>query len=447
VILKKIGIKVKFASKNRVHGWGRRFTDDKPIFVEEISGLKQEFLTLNQISIVGGATSYGDSILSNSRKYFSTKLHNSIAIDVENAVAICGGGLTFRELLAASLPFGLIPCVIPGTYSATVGGAVAVDAHGKSLLAPNCMSNSILQFKLVNVMGEQIVKPEDELFKLTCGGLGSTGFIDEIHFKLRKSTEYLCEERIRVDGFAKLIDLMFENQTTKEFQVALLRFGKARDIESLLITSVSSNENRKEGRDFLTWTRYLSLFLFPLKYLPFTVLNRKIIDIAVNLQFASREFSPQIRPLVNCINPLERIKSWHFLHGREGLTQWQRTIPFQYTYELEMILQEILSSRFAPTLITLKTLHETSKGNLGFVQPGWNLAIDFNYEGEVFLDFLKKLDSQIQAMHGKPYLAKDDYLSSDECKRFFSKRYFDQEQNMNRYVRNASKQLERLFML
>ena len=66
-----------------------------------------------------------------------------------------------------------------------------------------------------------------------------------------------------------------------------------------------------------------------------------------------------------------------------------------------------------PTLAVLKYLTQHGAGLLSFIQPGFTLAIDFNYNPQS-IKAIQIMNETITQMGGKIYLAKDLLLTREQ---------------------------------
>jgi FAD/FMN-containing dehydrogenase len=124
----------------------------------------------------GQGRSYGDCCLNDGGFLLDTSQLNKIeSFDVETGVLRCEAGVTFAQILRASVPRGWFPAVVPGTKFVTVGGAIANDIHGKNHHREGTFGRSVRQFELRRSSGETLhcsPAANSELFRATIGGLG-----------------------------------------------------------------------------------------------------------------------------------------------------------------------------------------------------------------------------------------------------------------------------------
>lgn len=81
----------------------------------------------------GLGRSYGDAALAGT--VLSTcRLNNLLGFDKEGGLLTCESGVSMGEILEFSIPLGWFLPVTPGTKHVTVGGAIAADVHGKTII-------------------------------------------------------------------------------------------------------------------------------------------------------------------------------------------------------------------------------------------------------------------------------------------------------------------------
>ena len=94
-------------------------------------------------------------------------------IDVE-------AGAIWDEVLAATLPKGLTPPVLPDTQVLTVGGTLSIGGTGNASHRHGAILDHVRELEVVTGRGRRLVcspKQERELFELTLGGLGQCALI------------------------------------------------------------------------------------------------------------------------------------------------------------------------------------------------------------------------------------------------------------------------------
>jgi hypothetical protein len=127
--------------------------------------------------------------------------------------------------------------------------------------------------------------------------------------------------------------------------------------------------------------------------------------------------------------PLDAIRNWNRIYGKNGFIQYQFIIPKEVGKEgMTTILKSIAQSGQGSFLAVLK-LYEKSKeeAHNSFPIDGYSLALDFKINKKLPA-LVKQLDKIVEYYKGRIYLAKDamscksllDYVSVPETGKFNS---------------------------
>ncbi len=106
----------------------------RPASVEELAAVLADCRARGETPVFRGAgRSYGDAALNADGPVVELLRLNAIrSLDEETGLVRAGAGLTLGDLWKASIPKGFWPPVVTGTMHVTLGGAVAVNVHGKN---------------------------------------------------------------------------------------------------------------------------------------------------------------------------------------------------------------------------------------------------------------------------------------------------------------------------
>ena len=111
--------------------------------------------------------------------------------------------------------------------------------------------------------------------------------------------------------------------------------------------------------------------------------------------------------------PLDSIRNWNRIYGKNGFTQYQFILPKQESFKgLKSILNEISISGKGSFLAVLKLYGKENKNYLSFPLEGYSLALDFKIEKGLF-ELLDKLDEIVLKHKGRIYLSKDVRVSKE----------------------------------
>ncbi|MCB1122216.1 MAG: FAD-binding protein, partial [Verrucomicrobiae bacterium] len=269
-----------------------------------------------------------------------------------------------------------------------------------------------------------------ELFKATIGGLGLTGMITWVEFRLRKiDNAWIDSESIKFGGLGEFLELSRASNEDWEYTVSWIdcaargsAFG--RGIFMRGNHSPASVLSRKVHND----PKLRTLF-----DCPNAMLNALSIK-SFNTFYYGKQRVKHARARVHYdpfFYPLDSVNEWNRIYGNRGFFQYQCVIPFEQGKEtMDNILGRITASRQGSFLAVIKTFGDKkSPGMLSFPQPGITLALDFPNRGESTLKLFDELDVLVDEANGALYPAKDARMSAS----LFQKAY-PQWEEFSQYV-------------
>ena len=403
-------------NKKRISNWGNfpySFSDE-----QFITNSKDPGITFNKEKKIiprGNGRCYGDASLG--ENIISTRyLTNFLDLDENTLEMECESGVLFSELLDLLIPKGLFLPVTPGTKFITVGGAVAADVHGKNHHKDGCFSSFVISFKLLT--GDHRIlscskEENSELFWQTIGGMGLTGIILSVRFRLIQiETSYITQESIKAENLDEIFDL-FEDSEDWKYTVAWIDcLQKKKNIgRSVLMrgehASRDALDHKKSKRPFLVENK--KKFSIPF-FLPGFTLNWFTVKL-FNLLYYHKQRKKKKSSVVSYNSffyPLDSIEGWNKVYGKNGFIQYQFVVPIEASKEvLYKILELIADSRQASFLAVLKLFGENSAEAVNsFPMKGYTLALDFKVTKKT-LELVPKMDAIILKYNGRIYRAKD----------------------------------------
>jgi hypothetical protein len=399
--------------RTKIANWGNypyEDADEKNFSL--LRELREKLLSADQGIARGNGRCYGDASLA--PVVFSTLHFNKIlGFDATEGILDCESGLTLDAILEFIVPKGWFLPVTPGTKFITVGGAVASDVHGKNHHVDGCFSRHVLDMDIMDGKGDIIKTSPTEhadLFHATAGGMGLTGIITRVRFKLKKiGTSYIRQKKIKAANLDEIIDL-FEKYKDHTYSVAwidCLKGGKGfgRSILMLGEHATPGELPAKLAKDPLAMPKKRSLN-FPF-YLPSFILNRFTVS-AFNFLFYNKMFQKEINNIISYepfFYPLDAILNWNRGYGRKGFLQYQFVIPMDRKDGLVKILHRIRENGHASFLAVLKVFGEDDSF-ISFPMKGYTMAMDFPVTDDLF-PFLDELDKMVLEYGGRIYLSKD----------------------------------------
>ena len=370
----------------------------------------------------GMGRSYGDSCLNADNVLVGTRnLNRFISFDREAGVIRCEAGVSLDEILCLVVSSGWFLPTTPGTRYVTVGGAIANDVHGKNHHLVGSFGNHVNCFELLRSDGSRRICSEfenQEWFRATIGGLGLTGLITWVEFRLRKiGSSYIDMVSTRFRNLDEFFELNTKSESQFEHTVAwvdCLAQG-----ENLGRGIFMAGDHLQDG-DFKVHSRGIAAV--PIDA-PNWLLGSSTVR-AFNWVYYNRQLKKRKRTRVHYgpfFYPLDAVHRWNRIYGRRGFFQYQSIIPMesgeQATREM---LKKIAASGQASFLAVLKTFGKIAPiGLMSFPRRGVTLALDFPNNGEATRKLFNYLDSIVLEHGGALYPAKDGRMSASIFQKFY----------------------------
>lgn len=405
--------------EKRLANWGNYpvISCDEATFTQEEQ--VQDFISTHSSVIArGNGRCYGDASLA--RYSVSTlKYDKVLAFDTANGIFECQSGITLDQILDIIVPQGWFLPVTPGTKFITIGGAVASDVHGKNHHVEGSFSGHIIEMDVITGNKETITcsaNSHPDLFWATCGGMGLTGIITRVKFRLKKiSTAYIRQKQIKANNLEHLIRL-FEEYKDYTYSMAWIdclqkgdSFGRGILIVGEHATPEELNEAQRKAPLQLKAKRKLSV---PFN-LPSFILNTLTVK-AFNWLYYLKNIKPEINnviPYEPFFYPLDAILHWNRGYGKAGFVQYQFVLPLEKKEGLIAILRMISDAGLGSFLAVLKVFGKQDS-LISFPMEGYTLALDFPVRKGLF-EFLDKLDAIVLQYGGRLYLSKDARMKQE----------------------------------
>jgi len=399
-------------------GWGR--TKKSPSVTLLPSGMEDALTAFGDptgrahgLIAHAAGRAYGDCALNDQGcAVLTSGLNRIISFDPASGLLEVEPGVSFRQLVDEFLPRGFMVPVSPGTGFATIGGAVANDVHGKNHEQAGSFCNHVEALDLLTPSGRvHTIGPaaEQRLFEATCGGLGLTGLITRIRFRLKPVPGPSVLRRVERVGDLDAFLAAMQAQAGASYSVGWID-GTARGRglgRGILETAepVAGDLPKPSGRALKIPFNFPDLALNPLSIRAFNALYfRKAPAVPRSGAVRYEKF----------LYPLDALHDWNRIYGVRGFYQFQNVVPFENgAAALRELLEVIAGSRRASFLAVLKRLGAARgvSGPLSFPMPGYTLALDFP-SGAGIEALYERLVGITLKYGGRVYLAKDALLGA-----------------------------------
>jgi FAD/FMN-containing dehydrogenase len=370
----------------------------------------------------GQGRSYGDAaMLDDGLVMLTENLSNVVQFDETSGVIKAEAGTTLAQLINHFLPQGWFPAVVPGTKFVSLGGCVAADIHGKNHHRDGAFGSHVNELEIVLANRDRVrCSPEtnEELFWATVGGMGLTGIITEVSFKLIPvQSSYLVVEHHQTKDLEASFEVLMNPKWDDHYTVAwidclakgaelgrsvLMRGHHAAfdELPQRLKAHPYSKPHRQRnlGFDFPSWT---------LNSLGMKAFN----ELYYRLQ--GRKQAAFIADYESFFFPLDRIGNWNRIYGKRGFVQYQCVLPLSQAFAgMRALLEALAKGRRSSFLSVLKRFGAEGKGLLSFPFEGYTLTLDLPVSDPELFPFLDRLDEIVLQHGGRIYLAKDARLNA-----------------------------------
>ena len=135
-----------------------------------------------KIALRGAGCSYGDAACGSGKLVIDCSRFNRILdFDAKTGIVRAEAGATIGDIWQHALPHGWWPPVVSGTMAPTLGGAVAMNIHGKNAYRVGPIGEHVRRLRVLLMDGtERALTPDDPLFSAVVGGFGELAIITEV---------------------------------------------------------------------------------------------------------------------------------------------------------------------------------------------------------------------------------------------------------------------------
>ncbi len=388
--------------------WGRVGTEGQETRDENL-----EALTKGAILSRGLGRSYGDSSLppSSHPVAVNTTLSDRIlSFDHDTGLLTAEAGLSLYDLNWTFLPQLWFTPVSPGTQYVTLGGMVASDIHGKNHHVAGTFGRHVQSLKM-RLADNSIVtcsrRELPDLFLATLGGMGLTGHILEVTFRMvQVPTAWIWQETERIGNIDKYLVALRESAVDWPMTVGwidCLSVGAAMG-RGILMKGRWAEPDEAPARA----PRARPQITFPVE-LPSGFLGRPLVKTFNTLFFHQH----RRRARRGCIHPepyfypLDTVHHWNRMYGRKGFAQYQCVLPAAGMPDNARRFLDVLTSLGGASFLSvIKDCGAEGDGILSFPMPGISVALDIPM-GDDTQHIVDRLNEFVIDEGGRIYLSKD----------------------------------------
>lgn len=380
----------------------------------------------------GNGRAYGDAALNEQLTLSMLGLDRMQRFDPATGMLRCEAGVLLADVIATFLPRGWFPPVVPGTKFVTVGGMVAADVHGKNHHCDGSFGNHVESLLIATGDGQvrRCSRAEDpELFHATQGGMGLTGVILSVTFRLLPvASAFLESETVATRDLGEAMALFeaAEGANAWPFNVAWMdcvgtgsRHGRCVYSQGRFAAVDALPPARRRTPLAASSAAPLPMAwgaVSPfLRQGPMRAFNR--LYYALSARSSRRSHRRNAAKHAGHTHfdpfffPLDRLRSWNLAYGTKGFVQHQCVLPHAASRAgIEALLKEMDRAGQGAFLAVLKLFGAGNNAPMSFPMRGYTLALDLPMRRETPA-LLEALDAVVEAHGGRVYLAKDAHTT------------------------------------
>lgn len=182
-------------NQETVRGWGMAVRADsrvlRPTTKDQVADAFADVRTRGgSIALRGSGCSYGDAAICGGGHVLDlSRMNKILAFDPIHGVARVEPGVTIRDLWRTAIPFGFWPKVVSGTMAVSIGGAAAMNIHGKNNFAVGSFGECVRRFSMLLPDGSVVECSREQnadLFFAAISGFGMLGCFLELEVELKR---------------------------------------------------------------------------------------------------------------------------------------------------------------------------------------------------------------------------------------------------------------------
>ncbi len=146
-------------------------------------------------------------------------LDEVLRVDPEQKICIAEPGVTFVDLVTATMKYSLVPIIVPELKTITIGGAVAGCSIESMSYKYGGFHDTCLEYEIITAQGDALIcTPDNEnslLFQMVHGTFGTLGIISKLKFKLipaKSFVKVIYEKYHNIEDYKSAIWGHYENQ-------------------------------------------------------------------------------------------------------------------------------------------------------------------------------------------------------------------------------------------
>lgn len=425
-------------ARQKVLGWGMAVGGDSDVIAissqEQLAGvLRWAAAAGKKVALRGSGCSYGDAACGQGKIVLDMRgLRRLIHWDPKTGRVRAEAGYTIADLWKVGIGDGWWPPVVSGTMEPSLGGAAAMNIHGKNAYRVGPIGDHIHALKICKVDGTFAeIAPADPLFAALISSFGELAVICEVEIQLKKVYSGELEVLgVSVPDLEKMFDEFERLQDSADYLVSWLdafaggaglgrglihaayqlKAGEDANPQALLRVEAQQLPPRLFGLVPKSW---MWMFLKPFS----NQLGMRLINWAKQMSGRWLEHGKRYRQSHGAFHfLLDYVPNWKFIYKPHGMIQHQIFVPKAQARQVFRQVLELEHRRGMPAFLAVMKRHRPDRFLLTHGLDGYSLAQDFPvtaHNRQQLWDLCAEIDALVLAAGGRFYFAKDATVKPD----------------------------------
>jgi decaprenylphospho-beta-D-ribofuranose 2-oxidase len=421
-----------------VAGWGGAVACRAEIeFARGVEDVRAAFARARKegrpIALRGAGCSYGDAALLEGGVLLDlTRFNRVLAFDATTGVVDAEPGVTVKDLWTLGLPHGFWPPVVSGTMYPTLGGALAMNIHGKNSFAVGTIGEHVDEFDLLAPDGSLFTCSRErnaDVFRAAVGGFGMLGAFTRIRLQLKR----VPGGRLAVTAYAprnleEMVEIFERDHAAADYLVGWLDgFARGAALGRGIVhrADYAGPDVDPEAKATLALDRQTLppriLGVMPRSW-AWRFARPLVNDFGMRWVNALKIFAgrhearrpPHLQSHVAFAFLLDYVPDWKKSYGKGGLIQYQSFVPADAAARVHGdLIRRSQEADLTPYLLVTKR-HRRDPYLLTHSVDGYSMAMDFRVTARNrtrLWDLCRAFDDVVVDAGGRFYFAKDATLT------------------------------------